>query len=46
MVAEHGEEKDPGRSHCVLPLPKGAYKKEGEELFIWTDSDRVKGNLN
>lgn len=24
IVAQHGEEKDPERSHCVFPLPKGA----------------------
>ncbi|KAJ7396423.1 hypothetical protein BTVI_145404 [Pitangus sulphuratus] len=43
-VVQHGEKKTSGRPHCGLPYLKGAYKKEGEELFKWADSYRTRGN--
>ncbi|GAB0190213.1 hypothetical protein GRJ2_001486600 [Grus japonensis] len=39
-----GEEKAPGRSNCGLPVPEGAYRKDGEGLFIRECSDRTRGN--
>lgn len=43
-VVEHEEEKAPGRPCCGLPVPFMSEVKEGEELFIWTDSGRTRGN--
>ncbi|GAB0175723.1 cAMP-dependent protein kinase inhibitor alpha [Grus japonensis] len=34
----------PGRSYSSLPVPKGAYRKAGEGLFIRECSDRTRGN--
>jgi len=33
------------RDHTeTLQHLKGAYKQEGEQLFTWSDSDRMRGN--
>lgn len=37
-----GEEKASGRIHSILPVPKGACKKEGKECFILEESDKKK----
>jgi len=39
-----GEEKAPGGPYRGLPVPKGAYRKAGEGLFIRTGSNRMRGN--
>ena len=42
-VVQPGEEKAPGRPYSSLPVPTGAYKKAGEELFTRACSDKTKG---
>jgi len=37
-------EKAPGRPCSSLPVPEGAYRKDGEALFTRTCSDRTRGN--
>ena len=36
--------KAPGRSNRGLPVPEGAYRKDGEGLFMRECSDRIRGN--
>ncbi|GAB0185611.1 mitochondrial enolase superfamily member 1 [Grus japonensis] len=43
-IVRPGEEKAPGRSNSGLPVPEGAYRKDGEGLFIRECSDRTRGN--
>ena len=43
-VVQPGEEKGPGRPCCSLPVLKGAYKKDEEELFCRACSNRTIGN--
>ncbi|GAB0181280.1 hypothetical protein GRJ2_000593300 [Grus japonensis] len=43
-VVQPGEEKAPGRPNCSLPVPEGAYRKDGERLFRRAWSDRTRGN--
>ena len=37
-------EKALGRCHCGLPVLKGTYKQEVNEVFIWVDSGRKREN--
>jgi len=37
-------EKAAGRTYCSLPVPEGAYRKDGEGLFTRVFSDRTRGN--
>ena len=39
-----GEQKAPRTPYSSLPVPKGAYRKAGEGLFIRAGSDRTRGN--
>ena len=39
-----GEEKAPRTPHYSLPVLKGSYKLEGDQLFTWCDRDRPTGN--
>ena len=34
----------PRRSNCGLPVPEGAYRKDGEGLFIMECSETTRGN--
>ena len=43
-AVQPGEEKAPGRPYGSLPVPEGAYKKEGEGLFTRACSTRTRGN--
>ncbi|GAB0194862.1 hypothetical protein GRJ2_001951500 [Grus japonensis] len=43
-IVQPGEKAAPGRSNCGLPVPEGAYRKDGEGLFIRECSDRTRGN--
>jgi len=39
-----GEEKSPRIPYCGLPIPEGAYRKDGEGLLTRVWSDRTNGN--
>jgi len=43
-LVQLGEEKTMGRPHCSLPVLKGSYEQQQDQLFIDSDSDRTKGN--
>ena len=38
------EEKAVERPHCSLPVLRRDYKQEGNQLFIWFNSGRTRGN--
>lgn len=47
----YNTEKTSGRPHCspwdliaTLQHLEGAYEEEGDGLFIWSDSDKKRGN--
>jgi len=39
-----GEEKAPGRPYSSLPVPEGAYGKDGDRLFSRACCNRTRGN--
>jgi len=43
-AVQPGGEKAPRRPYCSLPVPEGACKKAGEELFTRAYSDSTRGN--
>jgi len=43
-VVQPGEEKAAGRPYSSLPVPEGAYRKDGEGLFTIACSDRSSDN--
>ncbi|GAB0205580.1 hypothetical protein GRJ2_003023600 [Grus japonensis] len=43
-IVQPGEKKALGRPNCGLPVPEGAYRKDGEGLFTRVCSDRTRGN--
>lgn len=43
-LGESSLEKAPGRPHFSLQHLKGAFKRDGERLFIQADSDSTRGN--
>ncbi|GAB0176015.1 hypothetical protein GRJ2_000066700 [Grus japonensis] len=43
-VVQPGEEKALGTPYSSLPVSKGAYRKDGEGLFMRECSDRTRGN--
>jgi len=43
-LVQPGEEKALRRSHCSLPVLKGTYHQEKDQLFTQVDSDRISGN--
>ena len=43
-IAHCREEKAAGRPYSSLPVPKGAYRKGGERLFVRECRDRTRSN--
>ncbi|GAB0180497.1 mitochondrial enolase superfamily member 1 [Grus japonensis] len=43
-LVQPGEKAALGRSNCGLAVPEGAYRKDGEGLFMRECSDRTRGN--
>jgi len=43
-AVQPAEERALGRHDCSLPVPEGAYSKDGERLFTRAWSDRTRGN--
>ncbi|GAB0188964.1 hypothetical protein GRJ2_001361700 [Grus japonensis] len=43
-IVQPGEKVAPGRSNCGFPVSEGAYRKDGEGLFIRECSDRTRRN--
>jgi len=43
-AVQPGEEKALGRPYCSLPVPEGAYRKDGGGLFTRACCNRIRGN--
>ena len=43
-AVQPGQERASGRPYCNLPVPEGAYRKAGEELFTRACRERTRGN--
>ena len=43
-AVQPGEDKAPGWLYSSLPVPEGAYRKDGEGLFTGVCSDRTRAN--
>jgi len=43
-TVQPGEEKAVGRPDCGIPVPEGAYRKDGENIFSRACCDRTRSN--
>jgi len=44
LSPESVKKKSPGRPHCSFQYLREAYKQERDQLSMWSDSDRRRGN--